>query len=122
VVLKRPMPRPDDDTPRIARLHAQHRDVAQAIARAQAWCALVRERHADGFDPGLACAIASRMVPLQRLATGLRADDEAVNAGMMRPWSIGPVEGHISRVKLLKRSLCGRATRDLLRRRLLLAA
>jgi transposase len=38
------------------------------------------------------------------------------------PWSNGPVAGHIDRLNMLKRSMCGRATLDLLSRRLLLAA
>jgi transposase len=34
----------------------------------------------------------------------------------------GPVEGHINRLKMLKRSMFGRATLDLLSRRFLRAA
>jgi transposase len=41
---------------------------------------------------------------------------------MRLSWSTGPVEGHINRLKLLKRSMLGRATLDLLSRRFLLAA
>jgi transposase len=66
--------------------------------------------------------MASAVAPLQRFAAGLRADDEAVKAGIMRPWSNGPVEGHINRLKMLKRSMFGRAKLDLLSRRFLLAA
>jgi hypothetical protein len=33
------------------------------------------------------------------------------------PWSNGPVEGHINRLKMLKRQMFGRAHLDLLRRR-----
>jgi hypothetical protein len=38
------------------------------------------------------------------------------------PWSIGPVEGHIRRLKLIKRSMYGRAKFDLLILRVLHAA
>jgi transposase len=38
------------------------------------------------------------------------------------PWSTSPVEGHINRLKMLKRQMFGRAGVDLLSRRLLLAA
>ena len=38
------------------------------------------------------------------------------------PWSTGPVEGQINRLKLLKRTMYGRAKYDLLRRRVLVAA
>ena len=106
----------------MAPLQAQPRDLAVAIDRAPDVCALVRERQADWFDPWRACAIASGVAPLQRFATGLRADDDAVNAGLLLPWSNGPVEGRINRLKMLKRSMCGRATLDLLSQRFLLAA
>jgi transposase len=59
---------------------------------------------------------------MQRFAVGLRADYEAVKAGLRLPWSNGPVEGHINRLKMLKRSMFGRAKLDLLSRRFLRAA
>jgi transposase len=61
-------------------------------------------------------------VPLQRFAKGLRHDYDAVKAGVTLPWSTGPVEGHINRLKMLKRQMFGRAGIDLLQRRFLLAA
>lgn len=36
-------------------------------------------------------------------------------------WSSGSVEGHVNRIKMLNRQLYGRASPDLLRRRVLLA-
>ena len=38
------------------------------------------------------------------------------------PWSNGPVEGQINRLKLIKRQIFGRAGFDLLRQRVLHAA
>jgi transposase len=46
----------------------------------------------------------------------------AVQAAVMRPWSQGPIEGQINRLKMLKRQIFGRARLDLLARRFLLAA
>jgi transposase len=82
----------------------------------------VRERQPDSFDRWLARATASAVAPIRRLATGLRADDEAVKADLRLPWSHGPVEGQINRLKMLKRSMCGRAKIDLFSRRFLHAA
>lgn len=62
------------------------------------------------------------MAPLQRFATGLRVDYDAVKAGLMLLWSNGPVEGHINRLQMLKRSMFGRTKLDLLSQRFLLAA
>ena len=43
-------------------------------------------------------------------------------ATLATPWSNGQSEGHITKLKLLKRQMYGRADFDLLRRRVLLAA
>ena len=51
-----------------------------------------------------------------------RKDAAAVRAAPVLPCSQGQIEGQITRVKLLKRSMYGRAKRDLLRQRVLYAA
>jgi transposase len=122
LVLKRPGQCTDADAQLIAHLQAQHPDVAVVIDLAQDFCTIVRERQGDRFEVWLARAMAGRVAPLQRFATGLHADDEAVKAGIRLRWSNSPVEGQINRLKLLKRSMFGRATLDLLSRRFLLAA
>jgi hypothetical protein len=42
-------------------------------------------------------------------------------AGLSMQWSSGLVEGHIERIRMLKRQMYGRASPDLLRRRVSLA-
>jgi transposase len=110
----------EDEAAQIAQLQAQHPEVAAAIIFAQDFAQLVREP--DRLDPWLARAAESSLVPLQRLAKGLRDDYDAVKAGVTLPWSTGPVEGHMNRLKLLTRQMFGRATLDLLPQRFLLAA
>jgi transposase len=122
LVLKRPGQRTDADAQLIAHLQAQHPNVAVAIDLAQDFCTIVRERQVDRFDDWLARAVASSVAPLQRFATGLHADYEAAKAGIRLRWSNGPVEGQINRLKMLKRSMFGRAKLDLLSRRFLPAA
>ena len=46
----------------------------------------------------------------------------AVRAALTHSWSNGPTEGHVNRLKLLKRQMYGRAKFDLLRSRVLHAA
>jgi transposase len=58
---------------------------------------------------------------LARFARGLHDDLEAIIAGLTVVWSNGPVEGHINRLKMLKRQGYGRAGFALLRQRVLLA-
>jgi transposase len=55
-------------------------------------------------------------------ANGLRRDQLAVAAAIEQPWSNGPVEGQITKLKLVKRQMYGRAKLDLLEARLLPAA
>jgi transposase len=59
---------------------------------------------------------------LQGFVRGLRRGYAAVSAALSSPWSQGQVEGQITRLKLLKRQMYGRAKFDLLRRRVLHAA
>jgi len=122
LVLRRPERLEEEEAAPLTQLQAQHAEVAAAIALAQDFTRLVRERQPDQLDPWLARAAESPLVPLQRFAKGRRDDDDAVRAGVTLPWSTGPVEGHINRVKMLTRQMVGRATRDRLQQRVLLAA
>ncbi len=58
---------------------------------------------------------------LRSFATGLDRDLDAVTAGLTLPYSSGPVEGTVNRIKMIKRQMFGRANFDLLRKRVLLA-
>jgi transposase len=113
--------RPKDDAQQLAQLRAQHADVAEAIALAQDFAQLGRQRHPQQLAPWLARAAKSAVGAWRRFAKGLRDDFDAVKAGVTRPWSRGPVEGQITRVKRLKRQMFGRASRALLERRFVLA-
>ena len=66
-------------------------------------------------------AEASPVSELRGFANGLRKDWAAVTAGLTVPYSSGAVEGHVNRIKMIKRQMYGRAKPDLLRKRVLLA-
>ena len=89
---------------------------------AQNFAALVRQRQPAQLDPWLVRAAASPLPPFRRFANGLRADLAAVQAAVTRPWSQGPIEGHINRLKRLKRPMFGRARLARLAQRVLLTA
>jgi hypothetical protein len=91
------------------------------IDLAQEFTRLVRQRQPERLDPWLQRATTSAVDAVRRFATGLYEDYEAVKAGVTLPWSSGPVEGHIHRLKMLKHQMFGRARLDLLSRRFLLA-
>lgn len=121
MVLRRPEQRPAEEAQQLAQLQAQDPAVAAVIDLAQDFAALVRQRQPEQLDPWLQRAASSPLVAIRRFATGLSEDYAAVKAGVTLPWSNGPVEGHINRLKMLKRQMFGRAHLDLLRRRFLLA-
>lgn len=54
---------------------------------------------------------------VQSFAETLRTDATAVKAALSTRWSNGPVEGQVNRLKLIKRSMFGRAGLPLLRAR-----
>jgi len=78
-------------------------------------------RHGGRLDIWITNAEGDTLPPLAAFATNLRRDLDAVTAGLTLPWSSGPVEGNINRLKMLKRQMFGRASLDLLRKRVLLA-
>ena len=82
---------------------------------------MVRQRHPESLDPWLQRALTSTVEAIQRFAKGLYEDYDAIKAGVTLPWSSSPVEGHINRLKMVKREMFGRAHLDLLSRRFLWA-
>jgi len=64
-------------------------------------------------------ATQSGIPEMKKFALGLERDRAAVVAALEYEWSNGPTEGHINRLKTLKRSMYGRAKFDLLRIRTL---
>lgn len=57
--------------------------------------------------------------PMKGFAGFLRQDLDAVIPGLALPWNSGVVEGHVNRVRTLKRAMYGRASFELLRTRIL---
>ena len=93
--------------------------LSQAAKDIRAFADLLRQNDPTGLTPWLEAAAAT---DLGGFVTGLRQDEPAVRAAIVEPWSNGPVEGQINRLKLIKRSMYGRAGFDLLRQRVLHAA
>ncbi len=88
----------------------------------QAFAQLLRDRAVERLEPWLQEAEESRFPELHSFVAGIRRDEAAVRAALELPWSQGQVEGKITKLKLLKRQMYGRAKLDLLQQRLLHAA
>jgi transposase len=121
-VLRREEKRNAQDREVLAELRQYNPELDEAIALAEEFAALVRGRQPERLDPWLQRAQDGTVVSLRRFAKRLSADYEAVRAAVTLGWSNGPVEGQINRLKMLKRTMYGRAGLDLLSRRFLLAA
>jgi transposase len=104
----------------------QLRRVDAGVARAnqliQAFLSLVREHRGHALEAWVSEATASGIDEMARFARGLQEDLAAVTAGLTLKWSNGVTEGHIHRLKLVKRQGYGRAGFALLRQRVLHAA
>jgi transposase len=97
-------------------------DLKLAYELTQEFVTMIRQHQADPFDGWLTRVKAHAPRELKSFAVGLRRDYQAVRAGLSRPQSNAQVEGQITRLKLLKRQMYGKAHFDLLRLRVLHAA
>jgi transposase len=97
----------------------QEPSIARSYPLAQRFLEIVRQRKLDAFEPWLNDCLASGVRELANFANGLQQDEAAVRAALSLPWSTGQVEGHITRLKLIKRQMYGRAGFELLRQRVL---
>ncbi len=93
--------------------------IADTYRLTQEFARMVRKLEGEDLEEWLKEAEASEAAAMRRFAKGLRKDLPAVRAGLTEKWSSGAVEGFIHKLKLIKRSMYGRASFGLLRRRVL---
>ena len=103
----------------LSRLKEHCATVATAQTLAVEFFRIVRQREPQDLNRWLERAEQSGVSELRTFARGLRRDGAAVEAALRCAWSNGPVEGQVHRLKLVKRSMYGRASFALLRARVL---
>jgi transposase len=86
-----------------------------------AFAELLSGRHGERLDAWIDQVEHDELPQLRSFAAGLKRDHAAVVNGLTLPYSSGAVEGTVNRIKMLKRQMYGRASFDLLRKRVLLA-
>jgi transposase len=121
LTLRQPTDVTEDEQHLLTRLHHAHAAFAQAIALAQGFAQLLCARQPERLEASLQQAATSSLAAFQRLAHSFQRDYAAVKAGVTLSWRSSPVEGHINRLKMLKRHIYGQARLDLLSRRFMLA-
>jgi transposase len=115
--------RPDQLTEEDLRLRSAipdlHPNIQIAATTAQRFAQMVRERSSDNFDDWLQHSLQSTLREIRSFARGIQRDHSAVKAARDLPYSNGMVEGHVNRIKFVKRQMFGSAKFDLLRLRVL---
>ena len=94
-------------------------EVSVAAKLAKEFFRLITQRDLPALTPWFEAA---KTTALAGFASHLTKDRNAVEAALKLPWSQGQVEGHVHRLKLIKRQMYGRAGFDLLRLRVLQTA
>ena len=121
LVLRQPDHLTAEEQVLLDRLRQAHPAFAPAMVLTEGFARLLRARQPERLEAWLQQAATSSLAAFRRLAKSFQRDEAAVKAGVTLPWSTSPIEGHINRLKMLKRQMFGRARLDLLRRRFLRA-
>jgi transposase len=118
------MTHPDDldqrDAAKLRAIRDRDAGLDRLTAHVRAFAVMMTGRHGDRLDAWIASVENDTLAPLASFATNLRRDHDAILNGLSLPHSSGPVEGNINRIKMLKRQMFGRASLNLLRKRVLL--
>ena len=111
----------DDDRAALAQITARCDELAATRDLVREFADMLCHRHGERLEAWAGQAETSPVSELRGFAKGLRKDWAAVTAGLTVSYSSGAVEGHVNRIKMIKRQMYGRANPDLLRKRVLLA-
>ena len=85
--------------------------VREAYSLLQDFRKIVSEKNTDALRSWLEQATRSSLAPIRGFARSLEQDMDAVMNALRLPWSNGPVEGHINKLKLLNgRCTAGQGT------------
>jgi transposase len=102
----------------LAKMCQANADIEHAYSLAQTFGQLVRERRCQEFGCWIESTKATGIRELKHFAAGLLHDKAAVIAALSLPWSEGQVAGYVHPLKLILYQMHGRASFDLLRRRM----
>jgi len=109
-----------EEREQVCRLRLIHPEVDRAYDLVQQFAQMVRARTgAQCLETWLAQVEHSHLPELQSFACGIEKDKDAVRAGLTWRINNGMVEGHVTKLKLIKRQGYGRAGFPLLRKRVL---
>lgn len=117
--VRRPEKRQPPEQARLDAIRGCGAELAEALDLADGFADLIRKQSSATLAEWLVRGEASSDPDLRRFAEGIRRDEACVRAAVTERWSNGPVEGHVNRLKTIKRQMYGRAGFVLLRARVL---
>ena len=115
--VRRPEKRTVEAQTRLDKIRGASPDLTAALDLEDDFAALIRKRTTGTLTEWLSRAEVSACPEVRHFAEGIRRDESAVNASITTRWSNGPVEGHVNRLKTIKRQMYGRAGFSLLKAR-----
>ncbi len=101
------------------RLLESSQEVMELYCLLQSFLHMLRLRQPERLNGWMKQARESGIKELGSFVAGIERDYDAVRAGLTFPWSQGPVEGTVNKIKTHKRLMYGRASFPLLRQKLL---
>lgn len=122
LLLRRPSELTPTEQETVQMLLSLHPDVKVVYQLAQGFLFMMDQHQAGPPDSWLTAVRCCGIAELERFGRGIEQDKAAVQAGLTLPYSNGVVEGHVNRLKLIKRMMYGRARLPLLRQQVLHAA
>jgi transposase len=110
-----------EETAKLGQVKARSPQLSATAGYVTAFAEMMTGRHGEQL-PGWIDAVELDDLPsLHSFTRGIRRDQAAVLNGLTLAHSSGAVEGNVCRIKALKRQMFGRASLDLLRKRILLS-
>jgi transposase len=109
----------DTDAKRLRAQLCQMPEVALAHRLTQQFRLMLFERTSEALPAWLESCQSSGISELMTFAEGLEREESIIRAALEMPYSNGVTEGHVNRIKMIKRTAYGRASFELLRRRVL---
>ncbi len=109
----------ESNRPFLEEVYGRSSEIASCAVVAREFFRIIKQRDLSAWAKWKEDA---RHSPLASFSKHLCRDEAAVQAALQYDWSNGPVEGNVHRLKLIKRSMYGRASFDLLRLRVVTAA
>jgi len=118
-IIARPEHLRSQDRERLERICQVDEVLAQARMLMQQWLTMIRRHTAEPLERWLQDVRTSALPQWLPFARSIERDKAAIVAGLTLPYSTGPVEGHINRLKLIKREAYGKASLEYLQQRFL---